>query len=62
MTVHIFGAIYSPSCANFALQRCAEDDKDQFSQEAVECLSVPTKEEAVSLHHEFVSICIKGGF
>lgn len=72
MKVHLFGATSSPSCANFALRKCAEDHKEQFSQEGVEkvlhcfyvddCLvSVPTEEEAVALYHDLVSICAKGG-
>ena len=31
MTVHLFGAVLSPSCANFAMQRNAEDHKHEFS-------------------------------
>lgn len=36
MTVHLFGATSSPSYANFALRKCVEDNKEQFSQEAVD--------------------------
>lgn len=35
MTVHIFGATSSPSCACFALRKTAEDGKDKTSAEAV---------------------------
>lgn len=31
MMVHLFGGIYSPSCANFALKKTAEDNRDDFS-------------------------------
>ena len=31
MTVHLFGAASSPSCANFAMRRNAEDHKHEFS-------------------------------
>ena len=73
MMVHLFGATSSPSCANFALRKCAEDNKEQFSQEVVDkvlhcfyvddCLvSMASVEEAVSLYHDLVSICTKGGF
>ena len=31
MTVHLFGAVSSPSCANFAMRRNAEDHKHEFS-------------------------------
>ena len=34
MLVHLFGAISSPACANFALRKTAEDNKDSFSLEA----------------------------
>lgn len=71
--MHLFGATSSPSCANFALRKCAEDHKEQFSQEVVEkvlhcffvddCLvSVPIEEDPVALYHDLVSICTKGGF
>ena len=33
MTVHILGCISSPSCANYALKRTADDNKDRFSNE-----------------------------
>ncbi len=73
MMVHLLGAKSSPSCANFALRKCAEDNKGQFSQEVVDkvlhcfyvdnCLvSVASEEEAVSLYHDLVSICAEGGF
>ncbi|XP_024116907.1 uncharacterized protein LOC112138581, partial [Oryzias melastigma] len=73
MTVHVFGATSSPSCANFALRKCAEDNKEQFNQNTVDtimhgfyvddCLvSVASEDEATVLHHELVSICAKGGF
>ena len=29
-TRHIFGANYSPTCANYALQRTATDNEDKF--------------------------------
>ena len=35
MQVHLFGATSSPSCACFALQRTAEDHKDEFDEETV---------------------------
>ena len=31
MTVHLFGAVSSPSCANFAMRRNAENHKHEFS-------------------------------
>lgn len=35
MVVHIFGATSSPSCANFALQQCAKDNREEFDTETV---------------------------
>ena len=35
MTVHLFGAVSSPSCANFALRKTAADNQADFSKEAV---------------------------
>ncbi|XP_035989441.1 uncharacterized protein LOC118561455 [Fundulus heteroclitus] len=57
MTVHLFGAVSSPSCANYALRRTAEDNAQQFPVEVVstikhnfyvdDCLkSLPTADEA----------------
>ena len=58
MLVHLFGGASSPSCANFALRRTAEDNKEDFDPKAIEtvernfyvddCLrSVASEEEAV---------------
>lgn len=38
MTVHIFGATSSPSCANFALRKCAEDNEGRFGWQVTEKL------------------------
>lgn len=73
MLVHLFGAASSPSCANFALRKCAKDNEGQFCQETIErilhcfyvddCLvSTASEEEAVALYHDLVSVCAKGGF
>ncbi len=73
MTVHLFGATSSPSCANFALRKCAEDNKDFFSQQVFEtimynfyvddCLaSVASEQEVISLYKDLTTICTKGGF
>lgn len=73
MTVHLFGANSSPSCANFALQRTVRDNcKDylEATQQTVlqnfyvdDCLkSAATEEELVKVAHEVKSLCAKGGF
>ena len=38
MLVHLFGATSSPSCSNFALRRGADDNRGEFSQEAVDTI------------------------
>ena len=35
MTVHVFGAVDSPCCANYALQRAAVDQQGKFSEDAI---------------------------
>lgn len=73
MLVHLFGATSSPSCANFALQKCAEDNRDSFSQQVVDtilnsfyvddCLaSVASESQAVALYRDLQAICARGGF
>lgn len=63
MTVHLFGATSSPSCANFAVRKCAEDNMKQFSPQAVntimnnfsvdDCLtSAVSEEDAIALYQE----------
>lgn len=58
MNVHIFGAISSPSCANFALLRTAEDNQQDFEEPIIssvknnfyvdDCLkSLPTVDDAI---------------
>lgn len=73
MRVHLFGATSSPSCANFALRKCAEDNRDSFSVQVVEmimhsfyvddCLAlVASESQAVALYHDLRAICARGGF
>ena len=38
MTVHLFGKNDSPSCANYALRRCGEDQKDKYTESVLECV------------------------
>ena len=38
MCVHLFGSISSPSCANFALKRTADDQESKFGKEAADTL------------------------
>ena len=36
MCVHLFGAVSSPSCANFALKQTVEDNAKVYGNEAAE--------------------------
>ena len=73
MKVHLFGATSSPSCANFALLQCVEDNREYFDPvtcKAVEnncyvddfLLSVPTVEEAILMVQHVTFLCNLGGF
>ena len=68
MTVHLFGAVSSPACANFALKRTAEDGESEFGKRASEFLkndfyvddgltAVPSPEEAISLIEATRNLC-----
>ncbi|XP_063068882.1 uncharacterized protein LOC134460379 [Engraulis encrasicolus] len=73
MTVHLFGAVSSPSCAIFALRKTADDSQADFPEEVVstvkenfyvdDCLkSVESEEEALSMVKHLTTLCKKGGF
>ncbi|KAK0152982.1 hypothetical protein N1851_005349 [Merluccius polli] len=73
MVVHIFGATSSPSCANYALQRTAEENSSGSSPEAVnsilknfyvdDCLkSVASTPQADQLYKDLTALCASGGF
>ncbi len=73
MLVHLFGATSSPSCASFALQKTAEDNKDDFDNETIEtvkrnfyvddCLkSVSSVGRAKELAKQLWELLAKGGF
>lgn len=36
MTVHLFGAVSSPSCASFALKQTAKDNKEKYHKEIID--------------------------
>lgn len=38
MTVHLFGAVSSPACANFALQRTKDDNGESYGTEVANTL------------------------
>eukprot|EP00057_Strongylocentrotus_purpuratus_P002697 XP_003725052.1 PREDICTED: uncharacterized protein LOC100888496 [Strongylocentrotus purpuratus] len=73
MTVHLFGATSSPSCASYALRKTANDNKDTLPENVIktvqenfyvdDCLkSVPTTKEAVELVGDLCDLLQKGGF
>ena len=73
MTVHLFGAVSSPSCANFAVRKNAEDHKHEFPSDVIstvlknfyvdDCLkSLPSSSEAVRHVDNLRELMSKGGF
>ena len=73
MTVHLFGAVSSPSCANFALRQTAKDNINCFNPEVIstiennfyvdDCLkSLETEQKGVDLVKDLTCVCHKGGF
>ena len=69
MLVHLFGATSSPSCANFALRKTAEDNRKNFDLSVIEifyvgdCLkSVATIERALHLVKELPRFLERRGF
>lgn len=73
MTVHLFGAASSPSCANYALHRTAEEYGNDFDAEVARTVqrnfyvddllkSSPTEESGVALACDVKELCSRGGF
>lgn len=73
MTSHLFGGVWSPSCANYALHKCAKDYAENYDVETVrtvlenfyvdDCLkSVDTELEAIRLAEQLTSLLSQGGF
>jgi transposase InsO family protein len=73
MTVHPFGGVWSPSCANFVLHKTADDNESEFSANAInsvrksfyvdDCLkSCKTEANAVQLAAELQLLLMKGHF
>ena len=71
MTVHLFGAVSSPTCANFALQKTAGDNSNTFDEEVSntvksnfyvdDCLkSVPAEKQAIDLVKNLREMCSLG--
>ena len=73
MTVHLFGATSSPSCANYALRKTAEEFGSLFGEQAEQvvkknfyvddCLrSDETEDEAIQVVKDLKGLCRFGGF
>ena len=73
MCVHLFGGVWSPSCASFALRRVANDHRKDFPEETIQavlknfyaddCLkSVGTTEEAINIVHSLCKLLALVGF
>ena len=73
MTVHLFGGVSSPSCANFALRKTAEDNKALFEPQIIhtvqrnfyvdDCLkSVNSDHDAINLVKDLTELLKTGGF
>ena len=73
MTVHVFGAVDSPCCANYALQRTALDQSKNFNEEAVRAVlrnfymddllsSKPNSDGAADLAKQLINLLATGGF
>jgi hypothetical protein len=73
MTTHLFGGVWSPSCANFALRRTAEEHCNEYDPDVVsavlenfyvdDCLeSVMSDEKAMTMVSQLCELLSKGGF
>ena len=73
MTVHLFGAISSPSCANVAPKNTAENNQEEFDKETMDtlernfydndCLKAVESEEAgIELARNLFELLQRGGF
>ena len=71
--MHLFGAVSSPSIANFALKQTGRDHSDHFSNEVFDaiknsfyvdgCLkSVASTSQAIKLTKDLMEACAQGGF
>jgi len=73
MVIHLFGGVWSPSCANFALLRTADDNRSEFPQKVIDCVqrnfyvddflkSVPDEIEAAMVVSQLTQLLSRGGF
>ena len=73
MSIHLFGAVSSPACANFALLKTAKDNSQHFSADVTstvrrnfyvdDCLkSLSLVEDAIAHISDLLSLLQRGGF
>ena len=73
MAVHLFGGVWSASCANYGLQRTAKDNSNDFDPEVARSVeknfyvddylkSVESHEKAISLVDQLRNLLALGGF
>ena len=73
MMVHLFGGIWSPSCAKFALRRVAEDNASLFDNEVIQAVrrsfyvddllkAVKDADEAIMMQKQLTDLLARGGF
>ena len=73
MMVHLFGGIWSPSCATFAVQKVTEDNASSFADDLKRAvrrnfyvddllISVNSVEEATRIQKQLNDLLAKGGF
>ena len=73
MAVHLFGGVWSASCANYGLQRTAKDNSDDFDREVTRSVEksfyvddylkfVESDEKAISSLDQLRNLLAQGGF
>ena len=73
MCVHVFGAISSGSCANYALRKTAAENESKFGSVAADTLrnnfyvddmlkSLPNSSDAIQLITDVINMCDATGF
>lgn len=73
MTVHLFGAVSSPSCASYALRKSADDHQSEFAANVCQAVkknfyvddilkSSSTEGDAIQMIQDLTLLCQKGGF
>lgn len=73
MTVHLFGAMSSPSCVCYALRKTADGNENSFPREVIDTVernfyvddllkSLPSEKDAIDMVQNLRAICQSGGF